>query len=168
MRTLRNITLLAAILCTLVACTRGQAPSSAAADAAAIKAVNIAWNKAYNAGDGASVAALYADDAVLNVPGTPPLRGNAVIATYFAKDAPAFAATGATTADAEVSEIGESGDLAWQWGTYQNTDKSGTVTDTGKYLTVFERRGGKWVIVRDMWNSDAAAAAGAPPPAPAQ
>jgi ketosteroid isomerase-like protein len=41
-----------------------------------IRAVNIAWFKAYNSGDGAAVAALYAEDAVLSAPGAPAARGN--------------------------------------------------------------------------------------------
>lgn len=52
-------------------------------------------------------------------------------------------------------------DLTWQWGTYQNNDKSGAAVDAGKYLTVFQRRDEKWMIIRDTWNSDTAPAAAA-------
>jgi uncharacterized protein (TIGR02246 family) len=160
-----NITMLAAVLVALVACSGGGAPAAAGADSAAIKAVNVAWNKAYNAGDGAAVAALYADDAVLSAPGVAPLRGTAAITAYYLKDAPATVANGITTADGDASDIGQSGDLAWQWGTYQNTNKAGAVVETGKFLSVFERRGGKWMIVRDMWNADTAAAPATAPTA---
>jgi uncharacterized protein (TIGR02246 family) len=175
MKPLRNIGIptalrLALALAPALTACGGPAPS-AAQDIRAIKEVNVAWNKAYNAGDGAAVAALYADDAVLSVPRKPPMRGKEAINAYYLNDAPSFAATEVTVADDAASEVGESGDLAWQWGTYRNTNKAGEVQETGKYLTVFERRGGKWVIVRDIWNSDApdapAAAAAAPPAAPA-
>jgi hypothetical protein len=43
------------------------------------------------------------------------------------------------------------------------TDKAGKVLDSGKYLSVSKRIGGKWLYVRDTWNSDAPAAAPAPP-----
>jgi len=33
--------------------------------------------------------------------------------------------------------------------------------DAGKYLTVFQRRDEKWMIIRDTWNSDTAPAAAA-------
>jgi uncharacterized protein (TIGR02246 family) len=167
MTQLRNIALLMATLLALAVTACGGPAPSADADMKAIKAVNDTWNKAYNAGDGAAVAALYADDAVLSVPGTAPLRGQGAISAYYLKDAPTFAASGVTVADDAASDVGQSGDLAWQWGTYRNTSKEGTVIETGKYLTVFERRGGKWMIVRDIWNSDRGAAAAPSGAAPA-
>lgn len=158
----RLITFLTATLLALPLMSCGGPAPSAAQDMKAIKAVNDTWNKAYNAGDGAAVAALYADDAVLSVPGTAPMRGKETITAYYVKDAPTFAASGVTAADDAATDVGQSADLAWQWGTYRNTNKDGNVVETGKFLTVFERRGGKWMIVRDIWNSDTASAATTP------
>jgi uncharacterized protein (TIGR02246 family) len=160
----RNLVVLAASFAALAACAK-TAPSDTTADEAAVRPVNIAWFKGYNAGDGAAVAALYAEDAVLNAPGAPAARGNASIREFYLKDTAAFAAAGLTNVDGPASEIGVSGDLAWQWGTYKVTDKSGATLDAGKYLTVFQRKDGKWMIIRDTWNSDAAPAAPAAPPA---
>ena len=53
------------------------------------------------------------------------------------------------------------GNLGWESGTFVTKDKSGTAVDTGKYVTVYRRQDGKWLIVRDTWNSDV------PPPTPA-
>jgi uncharacterized protein (TIGR02246 family) len=156
MSELNKLIILAASLVALAACTKTAAPDTGAD---AIRAVNIAWNKAYNSGDGTAVAALYAEDAVLLAPGAPPVRGKASITEYYAKDAPAFAAAGLTVADAPKSDVAESGDLAWQSGTYKNTDRSGATVDSGKFLTVFQRKDGKWMIIRDTWNSDAAPSA---------
>ena len=143
----------------LAACAKTAPPTTATAgEEAAIRAVNVAWNKAYNAGDGAAVAALYAEDAVLNAPGAPMVRGKASITEYYVKDAAGFATTGFTVADDPVGDVGQSGDLAWQSGTYKNTDKSGATVDSGKFLTVFQRKDGKWMIIRDTWNSDTAPA----------
>ena len=154
-----KLAMLAATFAVLAACAKTAPPATAAAaDESAIRAVNIAWNKAYNAGDGAAVAALYADDAVLSAPGTPMVRGKVAITEYYVKDAAGFATTGFTVADDPVGELGQSGDLAWQSGTYKNTDKSGTTVDAGKFLTVFQRKDGKWAIIRDTWNSDTAPA----------
>ena len=47
------------------------APASAA-DKEAVAAVNVAWFKAYNAHDVDAISALYADDAVLAHPASPP------------------------------------------------------------------------------------------------
>jgi uncharacterized protein (TIGR02246 family) len=172
MSKLKQLLILAATLLALVACAKTPAPDTAVADADAIRAVNVAWNKAYNAGDGAGIAALYTEDAVLMAPGAPLVRGKASISEYYAKDAAAFAAAGLTVADAPTSDVAQSGDLAWQSGTYMTTDKSGATVEAGKFLTVFQRKDGKWMIIRDTWNSDAArsaetASAAAPPPAAA-
>jgi uncharacterized protein (TIGR02246 family) len=159
---MRNFTkwvLLAAGLIALSACTKSAAPGGAA-HADEVRAVNVAWNKAYNAGDSDGVVALYAEDAVLLAPGAPPARGRASIKDTIAKDIAALAAAGLTATDDPMGDVAESGDLAWQSGGYKITDKSGAVAETGKFLTVFERKNGKWLIVRDTWNSDVA-----PPPA---
>jgi uncharacterized protein (TIGR02246 family) len=156
---LRKLALLAVSFATLAACDK-TSPSAhdTGADEAAVRAAGTARDKAYNAGDGAAVAAFYAEDAVLNAPGTPALRGKAAISEYYAKDVPAFATAGLATVEPPTSDVGVSGDLAWQWGTYKITDKSGATLDAGKYLTIFQRNDEKWMIIRDTWNSDAAPA----------
>jgi hypothetical protein len=47
----------------------------------------------------------------------------------------------------------------------------GAVVETGKFLSVSRKKDGKWLYIRDTWNSDAppapaAAPAPAAPPAP--
>jgi len=159
---LRELVVLAVSLAALSAGAKTAPQSNTAADEAAVRAVNIAWFKAYNAADGAAVAALYAGDAVLSAPGAAAARGKAEIRQFYVKDVATFAAAGLTNVDGPTSDVGVSGDLAWQWGTYKVTDKSGATVDAGKYLTVFQRKDGKWMIIRDTWNSDAAPAAPVP------
>jgi hypothetical protein len=96
---------------------------------------------------------------VLSAPGAPAARGRASIREFYVKDVAAVAAAGLANMDGPTSDVGLSGDLAWQWGTFKVTDKSGATVETGKYLTVFQRKSGKWMIIRDTWNSDAAPAA---------
>jgi len=88
-----------ASLAALVACGKTAAPDTPA-DETAARAVNIAWFKAYNAGDGAAVAALYSEDAVLNAPSAPAARGKASISEYFVKAAAASADAGVALVDA--------------------------------------------------------------------
>ena len=168
MTNLRTLVILAAGVAALAACARTTAPANAdaAADKTAIDALEAAFYKDYNSGDGSAMAALYAEDAVLNAPGMPALRGRASIGEFFVKDAAEAVAAGLTEGDGPIAEVGVSGDLAWRWGTYQTTDKSGAAVNAGKYITVFQRRDGKWMIFRDTWNSDSPAAA-APTPASA-
>jgi|SRR5580693_3222716 uncharacterized protein (TIGR02246 family) len=137
----------------LAACAQTAPPAAKVSDDT-LRATNVAWNKAYNAGDGEALAALYAEDAVLSAPGAPPVRGRTAIREYYLKDAPAFAASGLTAADDPAIDVGQSGDLAWESGTYKVTDKSGAAVDTGKFLSVLRRKDAKWMIIRDTWNSD--------------
>jgi hypothetical protein len=44
--------------------------------------------------------------------------------------------------------------------------KDGTTVDTGAYMEVLRKKGGKWLIVRDIWNSSTPPPT-APPPSPA-
>ncbi len=131
----------------------------AAADEQAIRAVNAAWFEAYKAGNVDGVVASYSDDAVVNAPGAAPARGAAAVRAAFAKDIPGMAAAGLSQTPGPNPQIVVSGDLGYEWNTYTVTDKSGKTVDTGKYVSVFGRRGGKWVIINDIWNSDMAAPA---------
>jgi len=156
MISLAKAVVLAAAIAALAACAKSAPPAAnTAADKSAIKAVSIAWKNAYNAGDAAAVAALYAEDAVLSAPGEPAVRGNASISKYFVKKVAEFSAAGLTVADDPMGDVVASCDLAWQWQTYTITDKSGAVVDAGKLITLFQRKDGKWMIVGDTWNSDA-------------
>ncbi|MEP6509064.1 MAG: SgcJ/EcaC family oxidoreductase [Gemmatimonadales bacterium] len=128
-----------------------------AADQQAIRDVNAAWFKAYNAHDASALAALYADDAVLYMPGQAMIRGRDAIKAAYKKDVDATAKASLLDNVGSGSEVGASGDLGWETNTFWITDKSGKKVDTGKYLTVFARKDGKWWIVRDIWNSDATA-----------
>ena len=152
---------LAASFAALAACVRNTPPADTTADKAAVEAVSIAWKNAYNAGDVAAVAALYAEDAVLSAPGERAVHGNASISEYFVKTVAEFSAAGLTVEDEPMGDVVASCDLAWQWKTYKVTDKAGVVVDAGKLVTLFQRRDGKWMIVGDTWNSDATPGASA-------
>jgi ketosteroid isomerase-like protein len=139
----------------LVACSGRAAPDAAGANAG-IEAVSSAWKSAYNAGDFRAVSELYADDAVLSAPGVPVVLGKAAIGEYFARLGPVFAQAQLTVTDAPLGREGTSGDLGFQWKTYRILDKSGSVIDAGKLLTLFRRNGARWQIIGDTWNSDGA------------
>ena len=135
-------------------CNQQQKPDTRAADEATIRSINPAWFKAYNAGDANSIVALYAEDAVVNGPGAPAARGQAAIREFFMKEVAASTSAGMTLNAGSTTDAGVSGDLSWEWGTFTVTDKSGTTVDKGKYVTVYARKDGKWLITRDIWNSD--------------
>ena len=144
----------------------------AADDSATIKANTEAWFKAFNAGNADAVAASYADDAVVMAPGSPPASGKAAIKQLVAKEIAGAKSGGVTLAQGKLNDVGIKGDMAWHSGTY-SVMKGSTAVDTGSYMEVLQKKGGKWLIVRDIWNSStppappAPAAAPPPPPAPA-
>jgi uncharacterized protein (TIGR02246 family) len=157
----RNAALLAT--CVLfVGCTAASTPADTAADADAIASLNESWGQAFNAGDAAALVALYSEDAAVNPPGLPQVRGHAAMQDFFAKDTADAKAAGITMTLNPQKDSGVSGDLAWESGTFMAKDASGATVDEGKYITVFQKTDGKWLIVRDTWNSDRAPA---PPPA---
>ena len=143
---------------------------AASSDEAAIRAQTTAWEKAFAAGDAKALAALYADDAVLMPPGASPLRGRAAILDFFTKDVAGAKAAGATFVLNPKTDVGVSGNMGWESGTYKVTVK-GAVVETGKFLSVSQKKDGKWLYLRDTWNADAPppppAAAPTPPPAAA-
>lgn len=141
------------------------AASPASKDEAAIRAQSTSWEKAYNAGDAKTVAALYAEDALLLPPGAPGARGRAAILAFFTKNVAESKAAGAVFALDPKTDVGVSGSTGWESGTYKVTVK-GAVVETGKFLSVSRKKDGKWYYIRDTWNADAPPAPPAPPAAP--
>lgn len=131
-----------------------------AADEAAIRASAPAWAANFNAGDADALAAMYWHDAVLQPPGAPAAKGSAAIREFFVGDVAATKAAGLTINIPAAGDVHVTGDLAYEAGHYSVTDASGATVDTGKYIGVFQKRDGKWLYIRDTWNSDN-------PPAPA-
>lgn len=128
--------------------------AGSAKDLAALEAVDQAWAKAYNAADADAVANLYDEQAVLLPPGSPAVKGRAAIKAFFAKDTAESQKAGITFVLDPKPAGGVAGDMGWQSGHYAVKDKSGKVIETGKYLSVSARKGGKWLYVRDTWNAD--------------
>ena len=146
-----------------VCCSNAQAADSAA-EVAAIHAADQVWLKGYNSGDVDTVASLYAEDAVLLPPGVSSAHGKTAIRAFFEQDMAASAKEGAKFSLSANPDGDVSGDMGWSSGTYTVKDKSGHVVDTGKYLSVSRKRNGKWLYVRDTWNSDGPPASAAAPP----
>ena len=145
---------IAAALVALAGCAK---PGPTPADDAAVRAVNPAWFKAHGAGDADGVAALYAEDAVLSIPGMPAIRGRAAIKDALVKDIASMREAGLANKAGDAPEFGVTADMAWEWSTFSVTDKSGATVDTGKYVTVYAKKDGKWLIVRDIWNTNSSA-----------
>ncbi|MEP7206148.1 MAG: DUF4440 domain-containing protein [Casimicrobiaceae bacterium] len=139
---------------------------AASGDDAALRAQTTNWAKAYNAGDAAAVTAIYADDALLLPPGAPGAKGRAAILAFFKKDIADAQAAGVVLQIGPNTNVGVSGNMGWESGTYAATVK-GAVVESGKFLSVSRKARGKWLYIRDTWNADAAPAPAAAPAKPA-
>jgi len=149
---------IAAGLIALAGCQRAAEDTSA--DETVIRASVPAWANAYNEGDADKLAAMYWEDAVLQPPNAPAAIGRTAIRTFLAGDTAATRGAGLKLSIPEAGDVDVSGNLAYEAGAFTIVDASGATIDTGKYIGVFEKRDGKWLYIRDTWNSDN-------PPAPA-
>ncbi len=137
-----------------------------AAEVAALHAVDDVWVKAFNGGDADTMAAQYDEHAVLLPPGAPAARGRAAIRAFFANMVPEAVKEGLAFSLGANPAGGTRGDMGWSSGTYVLKDKTGKVIDSGKYLSVSKKKDGKWLYVRDTWNSDVPALSTQSAPAP--
>ena len=136
------------------------APAAApTADAAAVRQVidstSARYADAVMRGDATAAVAHFADDAVFMAPNRESSRGREGIREWHAGgfSAGSFKEFKGTTEDVMVG-----GDLAVETGTYAfrlQPRKGGEITDTGKYVVVWNRQpDGSWKVVRDIFNSD--------------
>jgi uncharacterized protein (TIGR02246 family) len=120
---------------------------------AAIEQNNARLIDAFVAGDAAAAAALFAEDAVLMLPGLDGIEGRAAIEQALAG---AFSAVRYRSIVANIDEVQRFGDYALERGTTVMTYTVGgqTVTDRGKYMVAWTRGpGGTWLIHRDVSNT---------------
>jgi uncharacterized protein (TIGR02246 family) len=103
--------------------------------------------------DAASIAALYADDALFIAPGRPPARGRKAVRRAFEED---LANPGSSLSlTVERIEVAASGDIAYIRGALRVTFSlpgSGRPGEmSGSYLQVLRRRGGgDWLVEVDI------------------
>lgn len=119
----------------------------------AVDAGNEGLVRAMVAGDAAAAASFFADDAVLLLPGFPPLDGRAEIEAGFAA---AFQSVRYVEILVDSREVQVFGSYALEMGTTRMTYEVGgqRFTDDGKYLVAWTREpGGAWKIHRDASNA---------------
>jgi uncharacterized protein (TIGR02246 family) len=129
------------------------APVDTTADETALKEITQTWLSSYNAGDADAIAALYTDDAVLMPPHAPVARGKAAIREFIAKDSAGAKSAGIRLVPG-TETVGVNGDWGWNAGSYTVQDASGKTVDSGSYLSVSHKVDGRWLYVRDTYNSD--------------
>lgn len=117
-----------------------------------------AFAAAFNSRDAATVASLYADDAVLMPQGVTMIKGRVAIQAAIA----AMVGGGGILRFNPISEVDVTEGRAVAAGTYSVTipgpegATSAPQVVAAKYLTVFKRVGNDWKIAYDMQNVDPA------------
>jgi uncharacterized protein (TIGR02246 family) len=122
-----------------------------------------AWIGHYTANDAASIAGLYSEDAQLLPPDEEIVSGRAAIQEFFARtNTPGSAAIEIATVETHVF-----GDYAHRQGSFLLKGPDGGTVRAGKFLELWKKADGQWLIHRDMWSANAPAPATATPDEPA-
>jgi uncharacterized protein (TIGR02246 family) len=119
----------------------------------AIRQTGNAWAEHWNAGRLDDLVAAYAPDAVYLPPHHGAVHGRDAIREYLRGPLD----HGVGNLQFDVTYIKQDANVAWDVGTYRMTvpQPDGTKKeDHGKYLTIWKRAGGKWLITADAWSSD--------------
>lgn len=117
-----------------------------------IQTIENAWAAAQNAKDLNALMAMYTDDAVSMPDGQPANSGKAAIQKYLEKE---FAKNAAGNAYAfETLDVYAGENTVTEVGKTTIKDASGKVVSTGKYVAVFEKRDGKYLCIREIFNDD--------------
>ena len=139
----------------LVGCTTAPPPpplDTSAADSRAIEAASAQWVDAFNQGDTAALAALYTEEAKLLPPNSQMIVGREGIQAFFQASFDA----GEAKVQLTVIELSVSGDIAHVVGKYTFTlqpEDGEAISDNGKYVEIWKRENGTWIMDKDIWNS---------------
>ena len=160
----RIATSLVALTILLMAAMPSSAQKKLSAAENAIRAADQEWARVFGVKDLKGSLEFCADDASFMAPNAPIAIGKDAIGKSFA----AFF----TLPDLKITwhpikiEVAGSGELGYSTGAYDMTfnDPAGkTITDRGKYMTVWKKQtNGRWKVIYDIFNSDLAAPAVSP------
>ena len=138
----------------LIAACAAPAPEATvdiAAEQDAIRAISSEWLQHARDRDAAAIAAFIMDDGVRVLENRDPIVGVDAIREQIAAD---FAANPNQTPDfgSERIEISESGDMAVEYGRYDDTNlgADGTGQDSGRYMTLYKKVNGEWRVMIDF------------------
>ena len=116
-----------------------------------IVAIETAWAAAQNAKDVKALMAMYADDAVSMPDGEPMLTGKAAIQKKAEAD---FSKTTYASIAFETLDVYAQDNVVTEVGKTMYKDAAGKTTGGGKYMAVYEKRDGKYLCIREIYNKD--------------
>jgi len=151
--------LLSSILSLMISCNSKQEASTASSSTAIdkeqikkeIQAKEDAFAEIYNTGELKNIG-YYADDATTFFQNRPPLVGREAIVEFYKS-----AITSTTNRISFTSKdifISNDGNQVVEIGYFKVVDSTKAPINSGNYMSLFEKRDGKYVCVRDMSASD--------------
>jgi len=116
---------------------------------AAIQKLNDQWAAAFNKGDAAAVAAMYTTDAYVLPAGGEMVKGRPAIEAMWKQQMAGASVDKITTLD--VTPLGAN--AAREIGTATLKTKAQPPQEVViKYAVVWQKEGGKWKLLQDIWN----------------
>ena len=150
--------LLSGILTLMIACNSKQESATTSVTAIdkeqikkEIQAKEDAFAEIYNSGELKNIG-YYADDAVTFFQNRPPLIGKEAIADFY-RSAISSTSNKISFTSKDIF-ISNDGNQVVEIGYFKVVDSTNTPVNTGNYMSLFEKRDGKYVCVRDMSASD--------------
>lgn len=140
-------------------CAVGSPAVDLEVEAAELMQVSREWSDAAASGNIDALVDGWAEDAVMMVPGQPPLRGKGAIRAYVESTGsiPGFSVRW----EPLEAHVAASGDMAYliERNQFTWTDSTGAqVSESNKVVTVWRKQeDGSWKNVVDMWNADPSA-----------
>jgi len=148
--------LLSGILMLMISCnSKDETSTTTAVDKEQIKkeiqAKEDAFAELYNTGELRNIG-YYADDATTFFQNRPPLVGKEAIVEFY-KSAISSTSNKISFTSKDIF-ISNDGNQVVEIGFFKVVDSTNTPINTGNYMSLFEKRDGKYVCVRDMSASD--------------
>ncbi len=148
--------LLGCIIILMFACnTKKEEPATVVVDKEQIKkeiqAKEDEFAAIYNSGELKNIG-YYADDAITFFQNRPPLVGKEAIVEFLKSDL----SSNSNKISFKTNEVfvSNDGNQVVEIGYFKVVDSTNTGINTGNYMSLFEKRNGKYVCVRDMSASD--------------
>jgi ketosteroid isomerase-like protein len=96
----------------------------------------------------------YADDAVSYFDGREPVAGKTAIHEFIDGELKNYPAGAKIAFQTDEIYIGMDGRFVFEIGSYRQTDSAGVLQHKGHYFSLFEKRDGRYMCIRDMSNSN--------------
>jgi uncharacterized protein (TIGR02246 family) len=118
-----------------------------------IQAMEDAYAAAYNARNADGII-YYSDDAISFSNGKRPLEGKSAIHESMKQDLATFPKGAKISFQTKEVHVANDGNQVLEIGGYSVVDSTNTKMMSGNFMSLFEKRDGKYICIRDMGNSD--------------